>query len=91
LAAAGSSIPTARSASPSGWCRACAHATTRWPSAIPVEPRRPPITGPDDVVVTFVGHATFLIQVATTNLLTDLVYSERARARVSRCISACFH
>ncbi len=51
---------------------------TRWPSSIPVEPRRPPNIGPDDVVVTFVGHATFLIQVATTNLLIDPVYSERA-------------
>ena len=51
---------------------------TRWPSRIPVEPRRPPTIGPDDVVVTFVGHATFLIQVASTNLLTDPVYSERA-------------
>jgi L-ascorbate metabolism protein UlaG (beta-lactamase superfamily) len=34
--------------------------------------------GPDDVVVTFVGHATFLIQVAATNLLIDPVYAERA-------------
>ena len=30
------------------------------------------------MVVTFVGHATFLIQVAGINLLTDPVYSERA-------------
>ena len=51
---------------------------TPWPSSIPVEPRRPPSGGPDDVVVTFVGHATFLIQVAGINLLTDPVYSERA-------------
>src|SRR2546427_335487 len=50
----------------------------RWPSAVPVEPRRPPTAGPDDVVVTFVGHATFLIQVAATNLLIDPVYAERA-------------
>src|SRR5438309_11178964 len=51
---------------------------TRWPSAVPVAPRRPPTAGPDDVVVTFVGHATFLIQVAATNLLIDPVYAERA-------------
>jgi L-ascorbate metabolism protein UlaG (beta-lactamase superfamily) len=51
---------------------------TRWPSAIPVEPRRPPSIGPDDVVLTFVGHATFLIQVAATNVLIDPVYAERA-------------
>jgi len=50
----------------------------RWPSEVSVEPRRPPNPGPDDVVVTFVGHATFLIQVAATNLLVDPVYSQRA-------------
>jgi len=51
---------------------------TRWPSAVPVEPRRPPTAGPVDVVVTFVGHATFLIQVAGLNLLIDPVYAARA-------------
>ena len=49
-----------------------------WPATVPVEPRRPPNAGPDDVVVTFIGHATFLIQVGSTSLLTDPVYSERA-------------
>jgi len=51
---------------------------TPWPSRIPVEPRQPPTVGPEDVVVTFVGHATFLVQVATTNVLIDPVYAERA-------------
>ena len=51
---------------------------TRWPSRVPVEPRQPPQIGPDDVVVTFVGHATFLIQVGATNLLIDPMYAERA-------------
>jgi L-ascorbate metabolism protein UlaG (beta-lactamase superfamily) len=51
---------------------------TRWPSEIPVEPRLPPSPGPDEVVVTFVGHATFLIQTAATNLLIDPVYYRRA-------------
>ena len=51
---------------------------TRWPSRVPVESRQPPHIGPDDVVVTFVGHATFLVQVGATNLLIDPVYAERA-------------
>jgi L-ascorbate metabolism protein UlaG (beta-lactamase superfamily) len=51
---------------------------TRWPSEVSVEPRRPPHPGPDEVVVTFVGHATFLIQVAAISILIDPVYSRRA-------------
>jgi L-ascorbate metabolism protein UlaG (beta-lactamase superfamily) len=51
---------------------------TRWPSEVPVEPRRPPNPGPDEVVVTFVGHATFLIQAAAANVLIDPVYYRRA-------------
>jgi L-ascorbate metabolism protein UlaG (beta-lactamase superfamily) len=51
---------------------------TRWPSEVPVEPRRPPNPGPGDVVITFVGHATFLIQAPGTNLLIDPMYSNRA-------------
>jgi L-ascorbate metabolism protein UlaG (beta-lactamase superfamily) len=50
----------------------------RWPSKIPVEARRPPEPGPDGVVVTFVGHATFLIQAPGASLLVDPMYSERA-------------
>jgi L-ascorbate metabolism protein UlaG (beta-lactamase superfamily) len=51
---------------------------TRWPSEVPVEPRRPPTPGPGEVVVTFVGHATFLIQAAGINVLIDPVYYRRA-------------
>ena len=51
---------------------------TRWPSSIPVEPRRPHRAGPDEVVVTFIGHATFLIQAGNTTLLTDPVFAQRA-------------
>jgi L-ascorbate metabolism protein UlaG (beta-lactamase superfamily) len=51
---------------------------TRWPSSVSVQAQLPPAAGPDDVVVTFVGHATFLIQAPGTNLLIDPVFSERA-------------
>jgi L-ascorbate metabolism protein UlaG (beta-lactamase superfamily) len=50
----------------------------RWPSEVSVEPRRPPNPGLDEVIVTFVGHATFLIQAAATNVVIDPVYSSRA-------------
>jgi L-ascorbate metabolism protein UlaG (beta-lactamase superfamily) len=51
----------------------------RWPRRVPVQPRRPPQpSGADEVILTFIGHATFLIQTGTGNLLTDPMYSERA-------------
>ena len=49
-----------------------------WPSEVALDPRRPPNPGPGEVVVTFVGHATFLIQVGGTSVLTDPMYSRRA-------------
>ena len=51
---------------------------TRWPSDVPVEPRRPPAAGSGEIVVTFVGHSTFLIQAAGINVLIDPVYANRA-------------
>jgi L-ascorbate metabolism protein UlaG (beta-lactamase superfamily) len=51
---------------------------TPWPESVPVHPRRPPIVGAEEVAVTFIGHATFLIQIGSTNILIDPVYSERA-------------
>ena len=52
---------------------------TRWPASIPVSPRQPPPSpGPGDVAVTFIGHATFLIQAGATNILIDPVYAGRA-------------
>jgi L-ascorbate metabolism protein UlaG (beta-lactamase superfamily) len=48
-----------------------------WPSEVSVEPRRPPNPGPDEVVVTFVGHSSFLIQAAAANVLIDPVFSRR--------------
>jgi L-ascorbate metabolism protein UlaG (beta-lactamase superfamily) len=52
---------------------------TRWPAQVAVEQRPPQrLEHPGDVVVTFIGHATFLIQTGAGNLLTDPVYAERA-------------
>jgi L-ascorbate metabolism protein UlaG (beta-lactamase superfamily) len=51
---------------------------TRWPSEVQVQPRRPPILGEPEIVVTFVGHSTFLIQTAGINVLIDPVYADRA-------------
>jgi L-ascorbate metabolism protein UlaG (beta-lactamase superfamily) len=51
---------------------------TKWPTGVPVEPRQPPTPGPGEVVVTFIGHATFLIQAGTTSILIDPVYYRRA-------------
>jgi L-ascorbate metabolism protein UlaG (beta-lactamase superfamily) len=52
---------------------------TPWPARVAVEQRRPlPLERGTDAVVTFIGHATFLIQSAAGNVLTDPVYAERA-------------
>jgi len=51
---------------------------TPWPSRIDEPPRLPEPLGTASAVVTFIGHATFLIQTAAGNILTDPMYSERA-------------
>jgi L-ascorbate metabolism protein UlaG (beta-lactamase superfamily) len=51
---------------------------TRWPARIDEQPKQPPRRDDASAVVTFVGHATFLIQTAAGNILTDPMYSERA-------------
>jgi len=51
-----------------------------WPPAVPLEASdKPParVNG-TDLRVTFVGHATVLIQTAGLNILTDPIWSERA-------------
>src|SRR2546426_4924362 len=51
---------------------------TPWPARVDEPPRRPPALDDAVAVVTFIGHATFLIQTAAGNILTDPMYSERA-------------
>jgi len=51
---------------------------TPWPARVDVPPQRPPRVGGAAAVVTFIGHATFLIQTAAGNILTDPMYSQRA-------------
>src|SRR5262245_5695823 len=52
---------------------------TPWPRSVPTHPRRPPeAVGAGEAGATFIGHATFLIQTAAGNILTDPMYSERA-------------
>jgi L-ascorbate metabolism protein UlaG (beta-lactamase superfamily) len=50
----------------------------RWPVSIPVQQRKPPSVPEQQVALTFIGHATFLIQAAGTTILTDPVYADRA-------------
>ena len=51
---------------------------TPWPDAIDAPAQTPPALDGADAVVTFVGHATFLIQTPAGNILTDPMYSQRA-------------
>jgi len=51
---------------------------TGWPARIHDVPKPLPARETASAVVTFIGHATFLIQTAAGNLLTDPMYSERA-------------
>jgi L-ascorbate metabolism protein UlaG (beta-lactamase superfamily) len=51
---------------------------TPWPRRVDEPLRRPPALDGAAAVVTFIGHATFLIQTAAGNILTDPMYSQRA-------------
>ena len=50
-----------------------------WPDSAPVRQTVPPpgVTG-DEMRVTWIGHATVLVQVEGLNILTDPIWSERA-------------
>ena len=51
---------------------------TPWPRSVDVRPQVPPALNGAAAVVTFIGHATFLIQAAAGNIITDPMYSQRA-------------
>src|SRR3954454_20003472 len=51
---------------------------TRWPARVDSPLQRPAPLDGSAAVVTFVGHATFLIQTTAGNILTDPMYSDRA-------------
>ena len=51
---------------------------TPWPARIDQPPRQPPAREGATAVITFIGHATFLIQTSAGNILTDPMYSQRA-------------
>lgn len=52
----------------------------RWPEHVDngTFPSPPASPAADEIVVTYIGHATFLLQFAGFNVLTDPIYSERA-------------
>jgi len=51
----------------------------RWPRHVDVTPQIPPAPRDDhDIVITFIGHATFLIRTAQATVLTDPMFSKRA-------------
>lgn len=61
------------------WLRLTTSQAT-WPDTVPLQTVAPPPPRVDDgsARVTWVGHATLLIQIAGLNILTDPVWSERA-------------
>jgi L-ascorbate metabolism protein UlaG (beta-lactamase superfamily) len=52
---------------------------SQWPARVPVAPTVPPrrVEG-REMLVTWIGHATVLVQTAGLNILTDPIWSERA-------------
>ncbi len=51
-----------------------------WPETVPVAPAPPPppAASPGELLLTFVGQATVLVQVEGCNILTDPIWSDRA-------------
>jgi L-ascorbate metabolism protein UlaG (beta-lactamase superfamily) len=52
---------------------------SQWPEQVPVLPTVPPRrVGGEDMLVTWIGHATVLVQTQGLNILTDPIWSDRA-------------
>ena len=51
-----------------------------WPTSVPnpIVPKPPARVDGDDLLITYVGHVTILIQTAGLNILTDPLWSDRA-------------
>jgi L-ascorbate metabolism protein UlaG (beta-lactamase superfamily) len=73
--------PAASHGSPARFFNRWASGSERavWPEQVPVTPGKPParVTG-GDMRVTWIGHATVLVQAGGLNILTDPIWSERA-------------
>ena len=66
---------------PKWWCqRLFLGQGTRWPESVPapITPRLPDVVPEGKIAVTFIGHATFLLQYSGLNILTDPIFSKRA-------------
>ncbi|HTG39483.1 MBL fold metallo-hydrolase [Sphingomonas sp.] len=61
------------------WRRLTGEGEVPWPGRVPVTPDHPParVSG-GDMRVTWVGHATVLVQAGGLNILTDPIWSPRA-------------
>ncbi len=60
------------------WWWRLTHRSAPWPAHVPfVAQPPPPAARGDDIVATWLGHASFLLQTRQGNLLIDPVYSER--------------
>jgi L-ascorbate metabolism protein UlaG (beta-lactamase superfamily) len=62
------------------WLKEIKDSRAKWPKHVPVNKYDvpPSIVEGDEIRVSFVGHASFLIQTSGLNIITDPIYSDRA-------------